>query len=133
MRQLSNRRVAPGRDRGAASAELAIAAPLLMLLLMAIVQFALVAHAHHIAQAAAARALAAARVEDSDAAAGRSAGEELLAQIGSGSLHQPTVTVQRTATEATADVRGTVVALLPFLHLPVQAHAAGPVEHLAGS
>ena len=93
------------RDRGAATSELVLAAPLLMLLLTAIVQFALAEHAHHIAQAAASRALAAARADGADAAAGEQAGRSLLTGTGTGSLRNPSVTVRRTATDTAVQVR----------------------------
>src|SRR4051794_21902947 len=51
-------------DRGAVTVELVIATPLLLLMLLAIVQFALWSHATHIAQAAASQGLAAARVQN---------------------------------------------------------------------
>ncbi|WP_329562057.1 TadE/TadG family type IV pilus assembly protein [Kitasatospora sp. NBC_01266] len=121
----------PG-DQGSASPELVIATSLLLLLLMAIVQFALASHAHHIAQAAAAQAVAAARTQNADTATGQRAGEELLRQIDSASLQQTSVIVERTATTATAEVHGHVIELLPYLRLDVSAHAAGPVEQLTG-
>ncbi|MCX4750575.1 pilus assembly protein [Kitasatospora sp. NBC_01287] len=120
------------RDRGSASTELAIVAPLLLLLLLAIVQFALAVHAHHIAQAAASRALATARAEHATAEAGRADGQALLRAVDSGSLRGPSVAVTRTGTRASVEVSGTVVKLIPFLDLHVTARAAGPVEHLTG-
>lgn len=119
-------------DQGAATPELVIATPLLLLLLMVIVQFALAAHAQHIAQAAAAQVVAAARAQDADAAAGQRAGEELLRQIDSASFQQAAITVQRSGAATTAEVRGRVIELLPYVHLEVKAHAAGPIEQLAG-
>ena len=59
-------------DRGSVSAELVIATPLLLLMLLAIVQFALWSHATHIAQAAASQGLAVARSQNGTAAAGTS-------------------------------------------------------------
>lgn len=118
------------RDRGAASAELVIATPLLLLLLLAIVQFALAVHAHHIAQAAASRALATARAEKATARDGQTDGQALLDAVGSAALTEPRVTVNRNATVASVEVSGGVVPVVPFLALHVTAHAAGPVERL---
>jgi Flp pilus assembly protein TadG len=73
-------------DRGSVSAELVIATPLLLLLLLTIVQFALWSHATHIAQAAAAQGLAAARVQDATAAQGSVAARHVLDQLGRGPL-----------------------------------------------
>ncbi|MET8845998.1 TadE family protein [Amycolatopsis sp. NPDC004625] len=115
-------------ERGAIAAELVIATPLLLLALMAIVQFALWSHATHVAQAAAAEALAAARVQDGTAAAGHAAAQQLLDDLARGPLRSSQIAVERTATSASASVRGEVAAVLPGVHLRVHAEAAGEVE-----
>jgi len=115
-------------DRGAVSAELVIATPLLMLLLLAIVQFALWSHATHIAQAAASQGLAAARTQHGTATAGVTSAQQLLNQLADGPLTDPTVNADRTATTASVHIRGTATSVVPFLTLPVTANAAGPVE-----
>lgn len=120
------------RDRGAASAELVIATPAALLLLLVIVQFALAVHAHHIAQAAASRALATARVERATAETGQADAQALVRAVGSAALRDPLVTVHRTRTQASVEVSGQVVKVVPFLNLHVTARAAGPVEHFTG-
>lgn len=110
------------------SAELAIATPVLLLLLLGIVQFALWSHATHIAQAAAAQGLAAARVHTGTAAAGQSRAQQMLRQLGDGPLTDSAVDATRSADQATVNVEGTATAVIPFLRLPVHAEAAGPVE-----
>jgi Flp pilus assembly protein TadG len=115
-------------DRGASAVELAMVTPLLMLVLLGFVQFALAEYAHHIAQAAAVRALATAREQDSSAAAGKASGQDALAQLAGGVLEQPAVTVTRDTRLATAQVSGQVTSLIPGLHLRVTAHDTGPVE-----
>ncbi|MFD0201420.1 MULTISPECIES: TadE/TadG family type IV pilus assembly protein [Saccharothrix] len=115
-------------DRGSVSAELVIATPLLLLLLLAIVQFALWSHATHIAQAAASQGLAVARSQNGTAAAGTSSAQQLLDQLASGPLTGSTVTSDRTADSASVRVSGTATSVVPFLSLPVHAEAAGPVE-----
>ena len=50
-------------ERGAVTPELALTVPALLLLILLIAQFAIWAHATHIAQAAASQALSAARVQ----------------------------------------------------------------------
>src|SRR5215475_5837857 len=94
LRQLA--KGAPARRRrarvgegGAVSAELVVAAPLLMLLVLLVAQFALWAHATHIAQAAAAQALAATRASNGTTAAGTAEAEHVLAEIGGGPLRDP--------------------------------------------
>ena len=118
-------------DEGSATVETALAMVMLMLLLMAIVQFALLEHASHIAKAAAANALAQAQAEDGTAAAGHSAGAQALTQLGGDVLQHPQLTVVRTPDQVTAVVHGQVLSVFPGLHLPVTAHAAGPVERVA--
>ncbi|MEU5259753.1 TadE/TadG family type IV pilus assembly protein [Amycolatopsis sp. NPDC021455] len=115
-------------ERGAATAELVIATPLLLLALLTIIQFALWSHATHVAQAAAAEALAAARVQDGTAAAGHAAGQQLLDQLAQGPLRSSQIDVERTATSVSISVQGEVVAVLPGVHLHVHAEAAGEVE-----
>lgn len=121
------RRVLSG-ERGAVTAELVIATPLLLLALLAIIQFALWSHATHVAQAAAAEAVAAARAQDGTAAAGQAAGRQLLADLAQGPLRSSQVDVERTAASASASVQGEVVAVLPGVHLHVHAEATGEVE-----
>lgn len=115
-------------DRGAATVELVVATPLLLLMLMAIVQFAVWSHAEHVAQAAASQALAAARVEDGTAATGTVQARRLLDELAGGPLREPEVDVDRTATQVTVRIRGVATSVVPFLTLPVHAEAAGPVE-----
>jgi Flp pilus assembly protein TadG len=116
------------RDRGSASAELVIATPLLLLLILGIVQFALWEHATHLAQAAAAQGLAAARVQGGTTTGGQTETRQVLTQLGSGVLIDPTISAQRTGTLISVTVRGHTEPVLPFLHLPVTVTVTGPVE-----
>ncbi|MEV0675893.1 TadE/TadG family type IV pilus assembly protein [Actinosynnema sp. NPDC050436] len=115
-------------DRGSVSAELVIAMPLLLLMLLAIVQFALWSHATHIAQAAASQGLAAARSQNGTAAAGAAGARHLLDQLASGPLTGSTVTSDRNAASASVRVSGTATSVVPVLSLTVHAEAVGPVE-----
>ncbi len=115
-------------DRGSVSAELVIATPLLLLMLLAIVQFALWSHATHIAQAAASQGLAVARAQHGTAAAGTSSAQQLLDQLASGPLTGSAVSTDRNTASASVRVSGTATSVVPFLRLPVHAEAAGPVE-----
>jgi hypothetical protein len=110
------------------SAELAIATPLLLLMLLTIVQFALWSHATHVAQAAAAQGLSAARVESGTATAGANRTRQLLRALGDGPLVNTTVDATRTSEQTTVDVHGAATSVIPFLHLPVHAEATGPTE-----
>lgn len=115
-------------DRGSVSAELVIATPLLLLMLLVIVQFALWSHATHIAQAAASQGLAAARAQGGTAAAGSASAQQMLDQLARGPLTGPSVNADRAATSASIRISGTATSVIPFLHLPVHAEAVGPVE-----
>jgi len=79
-------------DRGAGSAEIVVATPLLMLLILLVIQFGIWAHATHVAQATAEEALAAARVQGGTAAAGQARARQVLGQIGGAILLSPHVT-----------------------------------------
>ena len=115
-------------DRGSVSAELVIATPLLLLVLLAIVQFALWSHATHIAQAAASQGLATARSQNGTAAAGTASAQQLLGQLAGGPLRSAAVSTDRGPAAAAVRISGTATSVVPFLTLPVHAEAAGPVE-----
>lgn len=117
-------------DAGAVAAEVVIAVPVLLLLLMSIVQFALWSHASHIAQAAASEGLAATRVEGGTTVAGGSATRSVLDQLGAGPLRDTVVAVDRDAVTARVRVTGAATPVIPFLTLPVTAEASGSVEVL---
>jgi Flp pilus assembly protein TadG len=118
-------------ERGSASAELVLAVPLLLLLVLLTAQFAVYLHATHIAQAAAAQALAAARAEGGSAAAGQAEATNVLDQLGRSVLAGPRVSVDRGPAQARAEVVGTAQAVVPGLRLPVRAVAHGPVEQFS--
>lgn len=105
-----------------------IAAPLLLLLLLTIVQFALWSHATHIAQAAASQRLATARTQDGTAAAGTASAQHLLDQLAAGPLTATSITCTRNTEIASLRISGTASPVIPFLNLPVHAEATGPVE-----
>ena len=117
-------------DRGAGVAELVIAVPLLMLLILLIVQFAIWEHAEDIAHATAEEALAAARVQGGTAAAGQQRAQQVISQIGSSVLVGPQVSVTMTPADVTVTVTGTAerVVPLPGLSFPVTVTVTGPVE-----
>ena len=79
-------------ERGSATAELVIATPLLLLLILGIVQFALWEHATHVAQAVAEQGLSAGRVQGGTDQAASAEAQRMLGQLGSGVLVHPNVT-----------------------------------------
>jgi Flp pilus assembly protein TadG len=107
-----------------------VAVPLLMLLILLVVQFAVWAHATHVAQAAAEEALAATRVQGGTAAAGQQRAQQVLSQVGSAVLVGPQISVTRTAGTATVQLHASAeqVVPLPGLKLPMSITVTGPVE-----
>ncbi len=135
-RRLSSRRRLLERardDRGAVTTEIVLVLPLLFTLVLVIAQVTVWAHATHMAQATASHALSATRVEDGTVQSGRSDAQRVLDQLGHGPLRGAHISVTRDVERASVRVEGTATSVVPFLHLPVHAEAAGPVEkfHLA--
>ena len=120
-----------GRDeRGAVAAELVIATPLLLLLIMGVIQFALWQHATHVAEAAAQQGLSVGRLQGETAAAGIAEGRAVLTQVGTGALAAPTVSATKTPATTTVVVTGRAVSVVGLFSLPVHAVASGPSEEL---
>ena len=115
-------------ERGAVSAELVIATPLLLLLIMGVIQFALWQHAEHVASAVAQQGVAVGRLQGETATAGEDQARSVLDQLGSGVLTGSDVTATRTATTTTVTVTGHAESILGIFTLPVRATAAGPTE-----
>lgn len=115
-------------DRGTVTAELLIATPLLFLLVLSVVQFALFEYAAHVAEAAAQQGLAASRVTGGTTDAGDTAAHALLGQIGSAVLSNEAVATTRGAITTTVTVSGDAEAVLPFFSLPVSVAASGVTE-----
>ena len=114
------------RERGSATAATVVVMGLLGLLIMGMVQYAADIHGQQAAQAAASIALATAREQNGSAAAGQAAATSELAQLTT-ALHDPAVDVERSATEVTVTITGTVTTLLGITqHINVT--AAGPVD-----
>lgn len=121
------------RDEGAASVELVLATPMLLLLIMAGVQFALWAHARHVAQAAANEGVQSARAYHSSAAAGKADTEALLRDLSGGSLTGTAVTASRSATTATVTITGHASSVIPGLTFPIRVTVTAPVERVPGT
>lgn len=113
---------------GAATAETVIAMPLLLLLVLLVVQFALWQHAVHIADAAAQEGARAARLEGGTAATGAARARDFLAQLSPTILVHPQVVARRDADTARVEIHGEALMVVPGLHLPVRAVSQGPTE-----
>lgn len=103
-----------------------IAFPVVLLVILFAFQFGLYLHAAQIAEAGAQEAVEAAQGERSAARDGETAARRLLRSLGA--LRTPQVTVERTATTATARVTGRAQQLVPGVSLDILATAEGPVE-----
>lgn len=115
-------------ERGSVTAELVVAVPALLLLLLVIAQFAIWAHATHVAQAAAFQALSSTRVQGANSADGKQQARTVLAQLGGGPLRSAHATVSRGAEQSIVEVTGYAARVIPFLDIQVSAHAVGPNE-----
>ena len=118
----------PVGDEGSVSAKLAVATPLLLLMILAVLQAGLWSHATHIAQAAAVQGLGDLRAETGTEASACAQTRLLLDQLGHGPLTVTDVACTRTADTAVVEVHGTAAAVFPLATIPVRARASGPVE-----
>jgi Flp pilus assembly protein TadG len=116
-------------ERGAVSAELVIATPLLLLLIMGVIQFALWEHAEHIATAVAQQGVAVGRLQNESAAAGQQQAQSVLDQLGPSVLTGTTITATRTEQMTTVTVTGHAESIVGLFSLPVKATAAGGTEN----
>lgn len=100
---------------------------MLVVVFLVMLQYAVRAHAHRIATAAAEEGLAAAAAYDGSAEAGRRTAERYVDNLGPG-LQHPTITASRSASTARVAVNGEVDQLVPFLTVRVSVAVQGPVE-----
>lgn len=116
-------------EAGAASvAQVVLVAPVLLLTLMLIVQFALLFHARNVAENAAQQGASVARRYDGSDDAARRRATAYLDQLAGTTLISTQVGATRTSEVASVTVSGTVVSLVPGLRLTVSEAATGPVE-----
>ncbi|MFV2196721.1 TadE/TadG family type IV pilus assembly protein [Nocardiopsis sp. LOL_012] len=112
-------------DRGS-SAELVVATPLLLLLVLFVIQVALYMHADHVAAAIARQSVEAARTVEG--AGGQAAAEAIADELGGSLLLDRSVSVDRGATEVTVVVQGRVQSLVPGTTWNVHHDLSAPVE-----
>lgn len=116
-------------ERGSSTVEFVVSAAVMVLLLLVVVQFALYFHLRAVDQTAARHGLDQVRVTTGTPDAGIDAANEFLDQGGT-SLASRTVRADRTATTASVSVRGTVVSVVPGVHLVVDVTASAPAERI---
>ncbi len=102
--------------------------PVLLVLLMLIVQFALWFHGAHVASAAAQEGARAARVVGGTGAEGEARARRFLANLGREVVAEPRVSVDRDPGWARAEIWGRAVPVVPGLRLPIHAVSEGPSE-----
>ena len=127
----STQRRLDAHDGGYSIVEAAIVFPAVLVMLFGVVQFALLWHGRHVAEAAAQDALRTASGYQSTAALGERDGRDFLHQVAPNLLENPSVQVSRNASNVTVQVRANVVSLFG-MHLTVSETAAGPVERYVG-
>lgn len=113
---------------GNASVEAVIIVPVIVVLTLLVVQFVLVWHGTHVAQAAAQTAARTAAAYRADPSEGQAAGDAYLAEVAPNLLPGPTVTVTGDATTITSNVRAQVLTIIPFTAFDVQETATAPRE-----
>ncbi|WP_306369674.1 TadE/TadG family type IV pilus assembly protein [Nocardiopsis sp. CC223A] len=117
-----------GDDRG--SAEPLFVLPLVFVMVLAVAQVGLWAHAQHRVQVIAAQALAAARSFDGTVHQAREQAARAEEQLGGGILQGTEVEVERRPEAARVRVSGRAVSLVPGVGVPVSSEVTGPVERL---
>jgi Flp pilus assembly protein TadG len=117
-------------EAGANSIAFIIVMPVLMLALVAGVQYFIKVDAQRTAEAAAEEGAAAARRFDGSAEAGQARAYDFLNDVDHDSLGDVEVSATRDGVEASVTVTGTadIVDLLPFIDPDVSATSTGPVE-----
>lgn len=116
-------------DRGSVTVEVAVLAPVLVLVIFTIVQVGLWSYARSLALGAAQEGLATGRAHGSSVAAGRAKAEQFLARSAGDSLLGSSVSVSATPTEVQVVVTGRALSALPGIPgLPVRQKAQGPIE-----
>lgn len=115
-------------ERGSVTTELVIVMPVVVLLIMAVMQFALYYHGANVATAAAHDGLRAARVEEGSTSAGQARANTIVAQSAGSLFDTLHIQVHRGAHRVHVEVTGSVISLIPGVHLHVTRVADGPIE-----
>ena len=119
-------------QRGSVALEHAVLFPGLLVVVLAALQAALFFHAGTVAQAAAQEGARVAAGENATGAMGQQAAAQFAAR-GQGTLLAPTASVNRTPTQATATVTGTVITIIPLpVDMTVTKNASLPAERVTG-
>ncbi len=117
-----------GDDRGYGVIEMVITIPAMITLIMFVVQFSLIWHARHVAQAAAEEGLRTGRAYQATPADGKARAEQYLRAIAPHLIVRSAVLTDPSPTNLTVVVTGEVTSLVPFATFSVRESASGPVE-----
>ncbi|MCI0686313.1 MAG: pilus assembly protein [Sporichthyaceae bacterium] len=121
-----------GRDRGDTLVEAILITPIMFFIVLVVIQFALWYHARQIVTAAAQEATRVARVAtatpDQVAQAGQDRAYAFVETLGGGTVADPSVQVDRTATTVTVQVEASTLTIVPGLDLRATARSVSPVE-----
>jgi len=110
-----------------------IIVPVIVVLTLLVVQFVLVWHGRHVAQAAAQNAARSAAAYQAQPAAGQAAGDDYLAEVAPNLLPGRSVTMTRDAAGVTAIVSADVLTVIPFVSFHIQEQATAPLEIFVGT
>lgn len=122
-----------GDESGAATTELVVVFPALLLLVLLTVHVGLWFHAGHVASAAAQEGARAARLEGATGADGDAAAHALLDQLGRKVLTERGVKTTTTGDTVRVEVTGWAVEVVPRLRLRVSEVSEAPVERFRPS
>ncbi|GLZ03970.1 hypothetical protein Acsp03_14360 [Actinomadura sp. NBRC 104412] len=121
----------PRGDRGASSLEWALLTPILILVMLVVVQFAMVYHARHVALAAAQSGARVARTQPvgggwEGAAREKAAGD--VQKIGRDLISGLRVETGEVGDQRWVEVSGEAVRVVPFMTFRVRQRSQGPIE-----
>lgn len=115
-------------DRGSATVQWVVLAPLLLTMLLSVLQAGLWFYARNLALTAAQEATQIARGTDGSTEQGRAAANSYLDRTGTGMLTDITVSVIITDTKVTTTVSGNSISLVPGVTIAVTQVSVGSVE-----
>ncbi len=118
----------PEPDRGSVIVEAMVLVPVIMLILLAVVQFALWAHASQVAQLAASEGDRAARSFGGGAAEGVTRAQSVLHGPGSNLAASSAAVALLPGDQVRITITGRAVSILPGISLPVSATVIGPKQ-----
>ena len=121
------------RDRGSSLLGAVLVIPVMVILTMLVLQFAMLWHARHVAAAAAQTGVQGAAGYRASAADGQARAVGYLTDVAPHLLQDPTVTIDRGATTVTAVIHARVPSVVPFTHFDVDETVTGPVERFTGT